>query len=263
MNVLSALSTHDLERVGQAIRRGRLNPPFTAFACQSYASKEIATQLAEELQTLAGQGFQPAQIATCLEWLIRDRCDRLPVEEAFDLVTTGPECGVTTNRDTSVVVRELFAEAQQSVLVSGYAVYGGKVVFQELAERMRNIPGLQVQLFLDIHPQPDDAKPECIVVREFAQRFFRYDWPEDRPRPAMYYYPLSFEPDPSKRACLHSKCVVIDQEKAFISSANFTEAAQNRNIEMGLLIHNAHLARKIITHFQSMLESNFLKAIGY
>jgi hypothetical protein len=43
----------------------------------------------------------------------------------IDLVTTGPEPGGITNRDTSVVVRELFAHAKESVLVVGYAVYQG------------------------------------------------------------------------------------------------------------------------------------------
>jgi hypothetical protein len=42
------------------------------------------------------------------------------------------------------------------------------------------------------------------------------------------------------------------------SSANFTEAAQQRNIEVGLLIRNPTLAKRITFFFDSLLEQNML-----
>lgn len=47
------------------------------------------------------------------------------------LVMSGPEAPGVANRDTRVVVRELFANAQVSVLVAGYAIYQGKSVSQD------------------------------------------------------------------------------------------------------------------------------------
>src|SRR5205823_14601491 len=97
------------------------------------------------------------QIATALELVFQDRQRRPRLEDAIDLVTSGPEARGVTNRDTRVVVRELFANAQLSVLIAGYAVYQGQKVFEALADRMLNNPSLAVRMFLDIQRGPGDT----------------------------------------------------------------------------------------------------------
>ena len=54
--------------------------------------------------------------------------------------------------------------------------------------------------------------------------------------------------DPNK-AVLHSKVVIVDTEKVFLTSANLTEAAQTRNIELGVIFSNSSLARQIEEFF--------------
>src|SRR6516225_10035753 len=141
---LLTLADTDLHGLAMALRSGRLGAPFTGIAVQRVASPRLADALAHELQTLITQGFTPTQIATLIDILLHDRAQRRRHEAVIDLVTTGPEAGATTNRDTSVVVRELFAHAEHSVLVAGYAVYQGQRVFQALADRMHQKPGLKV-----------------------------------------------------------------------------------------------------------------------
>ena len=50
-----------------------------------------------------------------------------------------------------------------------------------------------------------------------------------------------------------AKCVVIDGREALVTSANFTEAAQERNIEIGLLVSSQPVARQIEEHFMSLI----------
>jgi phosphatidylserine/phosphatidylglycerophosphate/cardiolipin synthase-like enzyme len=52
---------------------------------------------------------------------------------------------------------------------------------------------------------------------------------------------------------LHAKCVVVDDRMAFVSSANFTEAAQQRNIEAGVLMTNPQFARSLRTQFEVLV----------
>ncbi|MFN9295812.1 MAG: phospholipase, partial [Planctomyces sp.] len=94
---------------------------------------------------LEAAGFSGDQIATVLSLIEADRTRDRTTELAIDLVTSGPEAPGVSNRDTSVVVRELFAHAQKSVLVVGYAVYQGQQVFESLAKRMEAIPELDVK----------------------------------------------------------------------------------------------------------------------
>jgi len=65
----------------------------------------------------------------------------------------------------------------------------------------------------------------------------------------------------AKRASLHAKCVVVDRREVFVASANFTEAAYERNIEVGLLIHPSMLAERLVRHFEALLAEGVLKPV--
>ena len=103
------------------------------------------------------QGYPPAQLAEVVQLLVSDRGQRASAEGLIDLVWTGPDVPGIVNRDTGVVVREMFRSARQSVLLAGYAVYQGQVVFKALAERMDQDPQLRVQMFLDIQRPWNDS----------------------------------------------------------------------------------------------------------
>ena len=199
-------------------------------------------------------------LSTYLEVLCQDRRQRPVAEDLIDLVWTGPEAPGIVNRDTSVVVREMFQGARASVLVAGYAVYQGHVVFKELADRMDQNPDLQVQMYLDIQRPPQDQSSPSELVRTFAERFARKEWPGHR-IPKVYYDPRSLQSDYTKRASLHAKCVVVDQEQAFVSSANFTEAAQTKNIEVGAYLKSPAFARRLAEHFEMLAAVQILQPI--
>ena len=46
-----------------------------------------------------------------------------------------------------------------------------------------------------------------------------------------------------------------------MTSANFTEAAQERNIELGLLVDSQIIARRIEEHFMSLIENGYLERL--
>jgi phosphatidylserine/phosphatidylglycerophosphate/cardiolipin synthase-like enzyme len=54
--------------------------------------------------------------------------------------------------------------------------------------------------------------------------------------------------------------IVVDQQQVFVSSANFTEAPQERNLEIGLRIDSASLAEKLTRHFDTLLADRLLQA---
>ena len=60
------------------------------------------------------------------------------------------------------------------------------------------------------------------------------------------------------RAALHAKCVVVDDARALVTSANFTEAAQTRNIEAGALVHDAVFAQALRAQFEALVDAGEL-----
>jgi phosphatidylserine/phosphatidylglycerophosphate/cardiolipin synthase-like enzyme len=98
------------------------------------------------------------------------------------------------------------------------------------------------------------------VLWRFTHRFRTRDWP-GKPLPELYYDPRSLERGAIKRSSLHAKCVVVDRRVAFVTSANFTEVAQTRNIEVGALIHMARFPARLAEHFEALADAGLLKAI--
>jgi phosphatidylserine/phosphatidylglycerophosphate/cardiolipin synthase-like enzyme len=74
-------------------------------------------------------------------------------------------------------------------------------------------------------------------------------------------YELSLETDSSKRASLHAKCVIVDRREALITSANFTDAARNRNIEVGLCLRQPDMVNRLAVYFEALIAKNVLMKI--
>ncbi len=249
---LSDVSTGDLKSLIAAVRAGRLTAPYSDLQVRRIVPAAVANSVRTVLVRLEREGFSATQIGVACELILADRLDFGAPEPPVDLVTSGPDAPGIANRDTAVVVRELFAHAEQTVLVIGYAVCQGQRVFRELATRMDERPGLQVQFFLNIsRPDRDTAPPEILVSR-FARRFRERQWPAGSRLPEVFYDPRSLADLGTVRSSLHAKCVVVDSRHVFVSSANFTEAGQKRNIEVGLKIESRSLARQITAHFRQL-----------
>ncbi len=256
---LLTLTDTDLSALADALQVKRLCAPYGAVAVGRFVASELAEPIAVELQQLAWQGFSADQLAIVIQTLLADRGQRPPADDMVDLVTTGPEAPGCTNRDTSVVVRELFANAIKSVMVVGFAVYQGQQVFRALADRMLELPDLLVRMYLDIQRGPGDTSAPSELVRRFVDRFKTRQWPTGYPFPSVYFDPRSLASAGEQRTSLHAKCIVVDRQRIFVSSANFTEAAQQRNIEVGLLAKSALLAEQLERHFESLAEAGLLE----
>ena len=249
---LLELTDADLRSLAADLRIGRLGPPYSALSFGQRLGSDRARSAAQRLEELAVLGMQPEHIAVMMEAIISARATRPLLDDQVELVWTGPETAHALNRDTAVVVRELFGQATESVVVAGFAVYQGRDVFRKLAERMEACPALQVRLYLNVQCSLKDNSLDSEIVRRFARKFIDQDWPTGSRLPEVYYDPRSLAADPVKRSSLHAKCVVVDRRVALVTSANFTQAAQERNIEAGVVVRSERFAERLHEHFRSL-----------
>lgn len=261
MNSLLSLSASDLAALKEALRSGRLPAPYLPALVERIVPRAVAAEVSKALQRMAADGSNREGIVAALELLTAARTQQLPIDELIEVVTTGPEAGSVANRDTQVVVQELFRNAKSSVLVAGYELYQAEPVFRTLAERMTCQPSPAVRMFLNIKRPLGDTSAERDLIAGFASRFRSQHWPAGHSLPEIYFDPRSFDPDPKRRAVLHAKCIVIDGRTSFVSSANFTEAAQERNIEVGVLIRSELVAGRLIAFFSALISSGAARRV--
>ena len=176
-----------------------------------------------------------------------------------DFVWTGPEVAGLHARDTRRVYEELLGSAERSIWASTYAFFDGSRAFKSLASRMDVVPGLEVTLLLNVDRRRGDTTAADTLVRRFADEFWGREWP-GAVRPKVYYDPRSVETD-GPGGVLHAKAVVADEESVFITSANLTAAAWDRNIELGLLVRDHALATTTVIHFRTLIEKDLLRRL--
>ena len=258
ISTLLELSTPQLKALASAARRGELEPPIE-IALGTYCPGPFRKALGTEIAQATAKGIRGEALAILLDTLAQDR-ERLEAKALkVDLVWTGPDIAGDHSRDTRIVVHELFRKARKSVLVSTFAIYDGKDLFTPLHETWLKNPEMTVKLFVDIHPGENGSSPTQ-VVSKFRQDFKIHHWPWER-MPEVYYDPRSLAQNPGDRACLHAKCVIVDDQEVFLTSANLTEAAQQRNIEAGLVLASSSLACKVRDQFLSLVTAQALSRV--
>ena len=129
-------------------------------------------------------------------------------------------------------------------------------IFDTLARRMDAMPRLAVTLLLNIERRHGDTSAADAIAIRFATDF-KKNWPGTR-RPDVYFDPRSVDTGDGPGAVLHAKAVVQDSEQVFVTSANFTPKALERNIEAGLLVRDRALAQTLASHFQLLIDTTLV-----
>lgn len=251
------LTTPGLEELAAICRKRDSLPPTHSF--QQIAGPFIGDELKQSVALLVGRGWNLSQLAEVAEAIADGRRATNSADALFDLVLSGPDVPGIPTRDTGAVMHALLAEARHEVLLVGYAIHNAKHIFQPLAQRMALDPSLQVTCCLDIRRSRNDTSLSVEIVRRFAQDFCRNHWPWP-PKPKVFFDPRSLEPHGGQRSSLHAKCIVVDRSAALVTSANFTDAAQERNIECGIVVRHIPLVHRIAEYFEGLCQSSYFIA---
>lgn len=241
---LTEVSTSSLERLRAAIDNRSLQTPLTRSTLVSFG---VRSQL--DAITAALTGHSRLACLAILDVTLAERTEN--TRPAPELVWTGPEGHGATARDTAIVLRELFESARDHVILGGYSFTHAKSVLAPLQTTMK-AHGVRATFFVDIK-QPDVATdPPERHAEEALADFLQKNWPFGPPFPTLYYDKRAIVPPPPW-SILHAKCVVVDAERAFVSSANFTMQGQEKNIEVGVLLDDPKFARHLASQWMSLV----------
>jgi len=250
------LPAHIRTRLASALASGLLAPPYSDASLSSVlGTEEGRDDVMAVLSSLESMGISGSGGAAWIRTLEKAE-SRAPRP---DLVWSGPEVPGLHARDTRRVYEELLSSAERSVWASTYAFFDGPKAFEVLARRMDARPALHVTLLLNIQRKRGDTTTADGLVRKFADRFWGSDWPGSA-RPVVFFDPRALEMD-GPTGVLHAKAVVVDDEVVFVTSANLTEAALDRNIEIGLLVRDPPLALSLVSHFRGLIDRELLRPL--
>lgn len=252
--LLLRLPPATMSRLVAALETGRLRLPATDAALSAALGSTPPPGVGAALDVMHSLGTPTAAAAVWIRGLAAAAAGpRLP-----ELVWSGPRLPGVHARDTRSVFERLLRNAKESVWLSTYAYHDGQEAFRMLAKRMDAVPGLVVHVLLNVHRPWGDKRPAKDCLADFTKQFFAYDWPGTR-RPLVHYDPRSLLDE--GKAVHHAKALVVDDQRLLVTSANLTEAAFDRNHELGLFVEDAALARAAAEHLRLLLKHGRMKPL--
>jgi phosphatidylserine/phosphatidylglycerophosphate/cardiolipin synthase-like enzyme len=142
------------------------------------------------------------------------------------------------------------------VIVGGYS-FDTPEILEPLYWAMKE-RGVNAMLFLDIDGTAATIAGADAFATSAIDRFLRDVWTFGTPKPELYYDPRTASPGPPW-ASLHAKCIVVDDERSLITSANFTDRGQTRNIEAGVLIEDAAFAAELAGQWRQLVSEGLVR----
>ena len=245
------LTSLSLRELAAALNEGPLSNEISSHILQQIVGSSLSTEITMYLKELLDDGWNIRQISLLMNMIANTKEKLANPERMVDLVLSGPEVPGVPTRDTSAVMHALIENCQQEVILVGYAVHNGRKIFEHLAQKMSNMPHLKVWFCLNIPRNQNDTSLDTEIVRRFGREFSSRHWPWDI-KPELFYDPRSLCGDRTERASLHAKCIIVYRKVAMITSANFTEAAQQRNIEVGVVVEHPLLIQRLADYFDAL-----------
>lgn len=248
LTTLAALSRARLQALARLVSSyAGQAPPGSRLEQVVGADSEWVAGAMEEL--LRG-GWSNGQVAASLNALAMVKDGMAPVP-GLEYVLSGPSVRGIPTRDTSAVVQSLLAAAEHDVLIVGYAFYKGATLFRVLRDRWTTRPDMRVRMIVDVRRPMNDTSLDDQILARFASDFRKRQWPWT-PLPEVFHDPRALRSDAASRASMHAKCVIVDRRICLITSANFTPAAQERNVEVGVLVRDAEQVRRLTEYFDAL-----------
>lgn len=159
------------------------------------------------------------------------------VQEARpQLVWTSPSLP-SSEGHTTLAVSALINQAQTYVYAATYSAGLGSAYVTALREALER--GVKVTLVVDRKKQGQIAA--ALAAKLDGARIWTLR-----------------EPVGGEWAVQHAKLVMIDGLAALVTSANFSTAAAEGNLECGVLLRDAHIASSIKAHLDRLREAEYL-----
>jgi phosphatidylserine/phosphatidylglycerophosphate/cardiolipin synthase-like enzyme len=164
--------------------------------------------------------------------------------EQVQLVWTGPDLNLVPVRRSEQILLELVNSAQSSLFLVSFVLVNIPTIEDAIRQALER--GVDVRMLLESEDKEGSNSFRDTIKRlqSVIPGLTLYVWPRERRESIEGGF-----------ARVHAKCVVADQLSAFVTSANLTSAALDKNIEMGVHIHGGNIPQTIYQQFIGMIRA--------
>lgn len=201
-------------------------------------------RLKKFLAALAPLDITPAEIAGMLLGASH-AYHRAKTEETVDLIWTGPSSELVATRKTEQALLQVVQTARSKLFLTSFVAYEVASVINALTNSMDR--GVSLSMLLE-SDEGHGGGVSFDVIGKMTKLL---------PGARIYFW--SDKPDAFAGGKVHAKVAVADERMCFISSANLTGHAMEKNMEAGVLIEGGALPAKLHRHLEALVTTKQLK----
>jgi phosphatidylserine/phosphatidylglycerophosphate/cardiolipin synthase-like enzyme len=164
-----------------------------------------------------------------------------------ELVWTGPSTGQVPVRHTEQVLCEVINFAKRRLFIVSFVAYQIDSIIKAIRDAIgRNV---QINILLEMSSEHGGrvSQDSIKMIGDLFPSVSVYSWVPEQNIESIKI-----------TGAVHAKCAVADGEMAFITSANLTTAAMERNMELGVLIKGGNLPEELHKHLESLIAGRVL-----
>lgn len=168
-------------------------------------------------------------------------------ESSVELVWTGPTTPFVATRRTEQVLLDLIGHAQSDIFLVSFVAYDVATVIDAL--NAANTRGIDIRILLETSTRHGGSLSidPIATMRRCVPSAALYVW-TDRPAPFA-------------EGRVHAKVAVADGNSAFLTSANLTGHALEKNMEAGVVISGGHVPAGLRAHLHALIETKVIRKI--
>ena len=169
-------------------------------------------------------------------------------EQSTELVWTGPTTPFVSARRTEQALLQVINSAEQSLFITSFVAYDVSTIVKAL--NAANDRGVTITMLLE-SSQDHGGSINIDVIGKMRGLV-----------PGAQLYAWRNKTDDFAYGRVHAKVAVADKTSCFITSANLTEYAMERNMEAGILISGGYIPELLDNHLQSLINTKVISILS-
>lgn len=165
-------------------------------------------------------------------------------EQSIELVWTGPTTPFVAARRTEQALLQVINAARTTIFITSFVAYDVSSIVKAL--NAASARGVFVSMLLE-SSQDHGGTVSIDGIGKMRTLV-----------PSARLYAWHGKVDPFSGGRVHAKLAVADETMCFITSANLTGHAMDRNMEAGVLITGGSLPRLLDMHLRSLVDTNVI-----
>jgi phosphatidylserine/phosphatidylglycerophosphate/cardiolipin synthase-like enzyme len=168
-------------------------------------------------------------------------------DSTVELVWTGPTTPYVPTRRTEQVLLDLIQSAKSELFVVSFVAYDVPSVITAINSAIER--GVETRILVEASLTQGGSLlvDPVATMRHCVPSALLYAW-TDRPHPFT-------------NGRVHAKVAVADDSTAFLTSANLTGHALEKNMEAGLLVNGGQVPASLRSHLRALIETKIIHQV--